>query len=164
VRDVARRNVLVLGLSGTGKSAVCEELYRRGYNALDADEIFGYAADPVTRVPVEGWSSVNWFWDAERLRAVLTSQADEKVIICGGSANQDEVMHLFGMVFTLVVDDDTLRRRLLDRNDPEELARHMDWNRHVAAHAREHGRIVIDATRPLEAVVDELEEHMRRHG
>ena len=30
---MARRNYLVEGLSGAGKSSVCEELVRRSYNA-----------------------------------------------------------------------------------------------------------------------------------
>jgi predicted ATPase len=40
---VAKRNYLVEGLSGAGKSAVHDELLRRGYNAISADRAWAYA-------------------------------------------------------------------------------------------------------------------------
>jgi len=41
-----RRNYLVEGLSGAGKSSVYEELIRRGYKAISTDRAWAYHADP----------------------------------------------------------------------------------------------------------------------
>ena len=48
---MAKRNYLVEGLSGTGKSSVYEELIRRGYKAISADRAWSYSADPETGLP-----------------------------------------------------------------------------------------------------------------
>ena len=43
---MAKRNYLVEGLSGVGKSSVYEELVRRGYTAISTDRAWSYSADP----------------------------------------------------------------------------------------------------------------------
>ena len=45
---MAKRNYLVEGLSGAGKSSVYEELVRRGYTAITTDRAWAYHADPDT--------------------------------------------------------------------------------------------------------------------
>src|SRR5215204_1033932 len=49
---MAKRNYLVEGLSGAGKSSVYEELIRRGYKAISTDRAWAYNADliPVSQV------------------------------------------------------------------------------------------------------------------
>ena len=42
---VGRKNYLVEGLSGTGKTSVCDELQRRGYHAEDCDHLISYTED-----------------------------------------------------------------------------------------------------------------------
>lgn len=56
-------NYLIEGLSGTGKTTVGEELARRGYRVLDADEAFGYYGDPETGISTETKHQLNWLWD-----------------------------------------------------------------------------------------------------
>ena len=71
--------------------------------------------------------------------------------------------HCFDRVVCLVVDDETLRRRLATRTtndlgkDPEERAAALAWNREAEGHYRRRGVAVIDASRPLEAVVRDIE-------
>src|SRR5688572_25330846 len=48
---MAKRNYLVEGLSGAGKSSVYEELIRRGYKAISTDRAWKYHADPDTGLP-----------------------------------------------------------------------------------------------------------------
>ena len=48
---MAKRNYLVEGLSGAGKSSVYEELIRRGYKAISTDRVWKYHADPETGLP-----------------------------------------------------------------------------------------------------------------
>jgi broad-specificity NMP kinase len=41
---MAKKNYLVEGVSGTGKSSVCDELQRRGYKAINGDKELAYRA------------------------------------------------------------------------------------------------------------------------
>jgi broad-specificity NMP kinase len=41
---MVKRNYLVEGVSGTGKSSVCDELRRRGYKAINGDRELAYRA------------------------------------------------------------------------------------------------------------------------
>jgi hypothetical protein len=43
---MAKRNYLVDGLSGVGKTSVYEELIRRGHEAINTDRAWAYHADP----------------------------------------------------------------------------------------------------------------------
>jgi hypothetical protein len=40
------RNYLIEGVSGTGKTSVCDELQRRGYHAIHGDRELAYQGDP----------------------------------------------------------------------------------------------------------------------
>ena len=45
------RNYLIEGVSGTGKTSVCNELQRRGYHAIHGDRELAYQGDPETGEP-----------------------------------------------------------------------------------------------------------------
>ena len=69
--------------------------------------------------------------------------------------------HLFSKVLALVADVPTIRRRIDARPDqfgraPEELAAVLGWQASYEADYRRYGAIIIDATRPLGEVVDEI--------
>ena len=51
LQPMGRRNYLIEGLSGTGKTSVCDELQRRGYHAIHGDRELLTAAirKPVNR-------------------------------------------------------------------------------------------------------------------
>lgn len=150
------------GISGTGKTTVAEELIRRGYNAIDADEAFGYYGDPKTGLPSEEKVQMNWIWDLDKVKSLTKSAANDIVFVCGGAINQDKIKDIFDKRFTLVIDDDTMRQRLLSRtnNDfgkhPDDLARQLEWNKGAIAYAASIGSMVIDATKPVEQVADEI--------
>lgn len=156
-----RMNYLIEGLSGTGKSTVCKELQRRGYRAIEADEAFGFYGDPKTGQPTQDKSQLNWIWDKNKVDRAL-QPSDETIFVCGGSVNQDEFTHYFTQSFVLYVDDDTLRNRLLHRtgNDfgkhPTDLARQLEWNQGVIAYAQQRNLILVDATKTISHVVDEI--------
>ncbi len=69
---------------------------------------------------------------------------------------------LFDRVGCLVVDDETVERRLATRTtnafgkNPEDLDRILGWNRDLEASYREVGAVIIEATRPVEAVAAEV--------
>ena len=62
----------------------------------------------------------------------------------------------------LTVDDDTLRRRLAERTDngygktAEELDGILGANQSFEAMYREHGAVIVDATRPIDEVVTDV--------
>lgn len=144
---MARRNYLVEGLSGTGKSSVYEELIRRGYTAVSTDRAWKYYADPDT------------MWDEQRAVGELESPEPEVLFVCGSSRNLDRFLPYFTKIFNLRIDDDTMRRRLEERTnndfgkEPEEVELMLELNRSDEKPA---GAIDVDATRPLDHVVDEV--------
>jgi dephospho-CoA kinase len=150
------------GLSGTGKSTLYAELARRGCHAVDADAVFGFFADPVTGLPSVVESRATWMWDRRKLRAFAHSCNDVPVFICGGAMNQNEFVDLFEKRFTLHIDSDTMRERLLARTnndygkDADELAEQLELNVHAVEDAERIGAVVIDATKPINEVADEV--------
>jgi hypothetical protein len=156
---VANRNYLVEGLSGVGKSSVYEELIRRGYNAISTDRVWSYNADPNTGLTGGAIGHDTWIWDHQKAVNELESPEPEVLFVCGSSRNSDNFLAYFIKVFTLRIDDDTMRRRLEDRTaddwglGPEAIELMIELNRSDEKPA---GAIEIDATQPLNQVVDEL--------
>lgn len=165
---MARRNYLVESLSGAGKSSVYDELIRRGYKAISTDCAWAYHADPDTGLPGGPIRHDNWVWDRQKAVSELESPEPEVLFVCGSSRNLDHFLPYFTKIFNLRIDDDTMRRRLRGRTPddwelgPEEsyledLTRMidlmLDLNR---SGERPAGAIDVDATQPLDQVVDEL--------
>lgn len=167
---MARNNYLVNGVSGTGKTAVGVELRRRGYRVLDADTELAYFGDPVTLEPIDEQTQRHWMWNEERTLGLLADGHDAELFVCGGAVNEERFRHLFRVVFTLVVDDGTLWQRLTTRpdeglcKDPDYLAAQLVLNQTEPAHARTYGSTLVDASRPLAEVVDEILAHVRGIG
>jgi AAA domain len=165
--------VYITGTPGSGKSAVCNELRRRGYTAYDTDEdAIAFFYDNVTGKPVERqvpaedrtpeWRAQHT-WKARRdtVEELMTTAECEPVFLCGVTANDAcELWDLFSKVFALVVrDEQVLRGRIADRSadsygkNPHELAALLHWQRTAAADYEKLGAILVDASRPLEEVV-----------
>jgi broad-specificity NMP kinase len=167
---MGKRNYLIEGVSGTGKTSVCHELRRRGYAALNSDRDLRQHTDPVTGERLITFSSAQSrhagnLWDVEKVRQLAASQDDEVTFFCGGSRNFNEFIDLFDEVFILDVDAETLNERLEDRADD-------DWGKNkdereliLRLHATKEdlpgNGIVIDATQPLPSVVDEILRHVQ---
>jgi uridine kinase len=162
--------VQIDGLSGTGKSTLCAELGRQGHRAVDADAMFGHFADPTTGLPSDVECRANWMWDSQKLRAFARESHDGLVFICGGAMNQNEFVDLFTIRFMLRIDSDTMRTRLLTRtnNDygksPEDLAEQLELNKHVVEDAERIGSTVVDATRPITEIADDIMRLARSSG
>lgn len=167
---VGRRNYLVEGVSGTGKTAVCQELRRRGLNVVNGDRELAYQGDPVTGRAVSGTTGTavhdHHLWDVERVRAIAGDASEPATFFCGGSRNVEDFLEVFDAVFVLVVDAATLERRL-DARDGDEWAgvgradeRALVRRLHASGAGTPEG-VRLDATQPLGLVVDEL---LRRCG
>jgi broad-specificity NMP kinase len=155
---MGKRNYLVEGVSGTGKTSVCQELRRRGYAAINGDRELAYQGDPATGEKTEGFSHEHHIWDVERVRRLAASQDDEAVFFCGGSRNFNKFIDLFDEVFVLEVDVDTLNERLDSRPDEwgkRKSERDLILRLHATKEDTPSG-VVLDATQPLANVVDEI--------
>src|SRR5947207_25715 len=103
---MAKRNYLVEGLSGAGKSSVYEELIRRGYKAISTDRAWKTQVVPGT-----------FEWNEQRALGELQSSQPDVLFVCGSSSNRDRFLPYFSKVFNLRIDDDTMRRRLRERTN-----------------------------------------------
>jgi hypothetical protein len=158
-------------VSGAGKTAVCTELQRRGYQAIHGDDELAYQGDPDTGQPTDGlkhehsatFISEHHIWDVEKVQAFIANQEEAVTFFCGGSRNFAKFIALFDGVFILEVDLDTCLRRIDERValDPT------DWGAKPAEreisvrmyHSKEavpQNATIIDATAPLARVVDEI--------
>ena len=117
------RNYLIEGVSGAGKTAVCTELQRRGYQAIHGDRELVYRGDPETGLPMAPetgtpaatWMSEHQIWDVEKTKAYIANQDEAVTFFCGGSRNFSKFIDLFDDVFVLDVDLDTMIRRIDER-------------------------------------------------
>ena len=119
---MGRRNFLVEGVSGTGKTSVCDELQRRGFHAIHGDRELAYQGDPKTGEPLDGSTHEHHIWRVDAVRALVADTSAEVTFFCGGSRNSGAFIDLFDDVFVLEVDLDTLTRRLV-RHGPRRNAR-----------------------------------------
>ncbi|MEU1272676.1 hypothetical protein [Streptomyces sp. NPDC005799] len=162
----------VTGNSGTGKSTVSGVLRAWGYVAFDADED-GFSRwidrssgevvmDPPYPVP-EGWlERYGWVIVRERVEALVEESRSRIAFLCGSAENEEDVRDLFDVTVCLVIDEDTLRHRLATRTTnafgqhPEELAAALEWNPRMRAIYESLGATVIDASKPVNEVVDSV--------
>ncbi|WP_243885860.1 nucleoside kinase [Cellulomonas fengjieae] len=107
---MGRANYLVEGLSGTGKTSVCDELRRRGFQAIHGDRELAYPGDPRTGEPFETSGRDDHIWDVAKVRALVADQHEAVTFFCGGSRNFPGFLDAFDAVFVLEVDLPTLHR------------------------------------------------------
>ncbi len=154
------RNYLIEGVSCTGKTSVCKELQRRGYFAINGDCELAYQGDPKTGARTEGITHEHHIWDIDKVKALVASQGEAVTFFCGGSRNFSKFIDLFDGVFVLEVDLDTLNRRLDERPENEwggkKTERELIIRLHQTKEDIPKNGIMIDATAPIEHVVDEI--------
>lgn len=165
--------IWLTGVPGAGKSAVRRELVRRGEIAHDADEEgFRVLLDRATGLPADdpgrgqrppNWHERHWYPIARGRVEELRRSAEHDVVFLAGSVpNELDVWDLFDLVLCLVVDDETLRHRLESRTDndfgkdPAVRDAVLGWNATSALDYERLGATLIDATRPLKDVVDDV--------
>ena len=157
---VGVRNYLVEGVSGSGKTAVCRELNRRGHHAINGDRDLAYQGDPETGEATDSAVHEHHIWDVGRVQALAAGQQEPVTFFCGGSRNFARFIDLFDEVFVLDVDLATLHRRLDQRargewgSEPSE--RDLIVRLHRTKEDIPSAGVVIDATPALPDVVDEI--------
>lgn len=155
------RNVLIEGVSGSGKTSVCHELRRRGFQAINGDTDLAYQGDPETGQPTtEPPTHWHHIWDVEKVKDLADDHTEPLTFFCGGSRNLSKFLPLFDAVFVLGVDRSTLTSRL-DRRPHDEFGavqaeRDLILQLHQTGEGIPKNGIPIDATSPLPKVVDEI--------
>ena len=162
------RNYLVEGVSCTGKTSVCRELRRRGFDVVDGDNELAYQGDPVTGRPTDTSSHLHHLWDAAKVRGLAEDHRQAATFFCGGSRNFSQFLDVFDEVFVLDVDRETLERRL-DARAPDDFGaapseRELVLRLHATQEDVPATGVRIDATAPLGDVVDEILRLTRRTG
>ena len=155
------RNYLIEGVSGTGKTSVCNELQRRGYHVIHGDDELAYQGDPETGKPTDGFVHEHHIWHVDKVRALVANQDEAVTFFCGGSRNFAKFIDLFDDVFVLEVDLDTMNRRLDERPDSEwgggkPPERELLVRLHQTKEDNPKNGISIDATASVAPVVEEI--------
>ena len=166
--------IYVTGISGAGKSEVRKELQKRGYEAHGTDEdglaaFYNRSTDKVVITPPNATSRnprwrLNHAWKVRRdkIEELATKAKDKPIFLCGVVENDNEVWDLFSNVVALVFDEETLKHRIQTRtaNDfgqnPHEFEAILGWQKTAKDDYSKLGATIIDATHPIEQVVDSV--------
>ena len=146
-------NILVTGMSGTGKSTALDELGRRGFRVVDTDS--------------PAWSewipaAAEWLWREDRIAALLAEEADDVLYVSGCMSNQGKFYDRFDAVVLLSAPLDVILERVTNRttNDygkgPGELGLIRFHLETVEPLLRATCTHELDASRPLADVADAL--------
>jgi broad-specificity NMP kinase len=162
----------ITGNSGTGKSEVCVALAEKGYRTIDSD--LGMAVwvntntDEVIHAVDTGRLSQDWFRDhrwvlaRSRVEELAGAARTQTAFLCGLVQNDEELWDLFDVRICLVLDDTTIRERLSQRSGnpfgkaPAELEAALRFNGPFVAKYTALGATLIDSSRPLEEVVQDV--------
>src|SRR5690606_11561498 len=157
------KRVLLTGTSGTGKSAVIEELTARGYKAVDVDvpgysELVPAPEDELTG-PGPGW---DWVWQPERIQTLLSTEDASILFISGTSPNQGAFYAQFDHVILLSAPTELILRRLATRTNnafgksPDEVERVLALIKEIEPLLRRSADHEIDTSAPLDQVVSQI--------
>jgi hypothetical protein len=152
---------------------VAAELARRGRLSVDADDesLARWVDDAgqVVRTPAmsdPGWLSRHrWEWDPVRLDEILSAagRTGQTLYVCGNASNVTSFFRRFDIVILLEIDEPTMLRRLDEPSREGEFGRGDDtrvllrsWLPGFQAQVRTLGAQVVDATAPLEAVIESI--------
>jgi dephospho-CoA kinase len=145
------RRILVTGMSGTGKSTALAELGRRGFRVVDTDS-------PAW----SEWAQDEWLWREDRMAELLAADHGRALFVSGCMSNQGKFYDRFDAVVLLAAPAEVVLDRIEARttNDygktPAERALVLHHLASVEPRLRATCTHEIDASRPLEEVVDAL--------
>ena len=139
------------GMSGTGKSTALVELGRRGFRVVDTDS-------PAW----SEWAQDEWLWREDRIADLLAAEDEQPLFVSGCMSNQVKFYDRFDAVVLLSAPAEVILARIECRttNDYGKTAAERALVLHhletVEPRLRATSTHEIDASRPLEEVVDAL--------
>lgn len=165
---------LITGVAGTGKSSAAKELRRRGYAAYDTEEGFSYYVDKQTgeRCAYPSNPSEAWYMRHERvfdekiLNNLFKKHAGEDLFISSITANQKKFYPQFEKIFLLTAEDSLITHRLGTRTNnyfgrnPLDLQRVISRHKDFDDELKAAGAVVIDASKPISEMVDQILGHL----
>lgn len=169
---IMNKSILITGVAGTGKSAVCDELNKLGYKALGIEDIDGLftMVHKKTGKPFKNYDDDNlelvkqadWICDKKKLQHLMRKNSKGIVFYCGTASNLADLLHLFDKIFLLKVSQKILRERLSTRTSnnfgrTSEAQKWMfSWKSRWENHLKEKVAIVIDASRSLREIAKDI--------
>lgn len=155
--------ILITGMSGTGKTAVIQELAGRGYPAHDLDTpewsewIEAAPSDGLT--PVQG---KDWVWRESRVRALLSGADGGTLFVSGCAENMHRLFPLIDCIILLTAPAETIVARLAARapggygHAADERRKVLTLIATVEPLLRKSADREIDTRKPVQATVDEI--------
>lgn len=166
--------VFITGVSTSGKSTIARRLSERGYRAYDLehhgisawfDKRTGARDAEFGQVPerTKEWMDAHeWRVSIDRVKDIAKEAGDRPVFLCGGGANEKDIIALCDTVIFLRTDEKTIRQRVVVPRDhtygtrPHELAAIIDSNAQKEQEYERLGAIMIDARQALDNVVEDV--------
>jgi dephospho-CoA kinase len=155
--------VLVTGMSGTGKSTVLRQLSERGHQIVDTDDE-GWSQE----LPTADGLTREQLWREDRMDALLADTSIGLLFVAGCASNQGRFYGRFDAVVLLSAPVEVLLERIAFRDtnafgkDPAERERILQDLAEVEPLLRATATAELDTRRPLDEVVDAIEELARR--
>lgn len=166
--------IFITGISTSGKSTLATELHKQGYEAYDTEhngisawhnKTTGERAAEFGKIPerTPEWASQHeWLISKDWVAETADRAKDKLIFLCGGSANEAEIRAMCDKVIWLKTNEATIRQRVNNPRDhdygtrPHELNAAIEANKHKEIEYSAYGAIIVDATQPIEVVVDEI--------
>ncbi len=166
------KRIYITGISGTGKSAIAEELNKRGIYTIDIDKseydlCFWQNNETLEKVYFEygmnkDWMEAHgWFCDIEKLKKMLDVPKDI-IVVVGLAQNQNEYLDLFDEIFLLQCKEEIFLERIKVRpsNDfgkhPLEKEYILDFYKKFEKVTLEKGAVSINTEERLNVVVENI--------
>jgi dephospho-CoA kinase len=165
--------IYITGSSGAGKSTVRKELQERGFEAHDTDEDgFSHWVNIKTKAQVripeatnrpKGWLDEHaYMLSPEKVEELKEKASSQKVFLCGIPSNDIDFFNVFDKIIFLEIDKETMLDRIKNRRNntfgqsEDSLALLLKWFDPIRLRYEKAGPTFIDATKPINLVVDEI--------
>lgn len=166
--------ILVTGISTSGKSTMAKELSKRGYEAHDLEhngisawfhKEKGTRDAEFAQVPDRSkeWADAHeWRTSMDWINDIAKKATNKTIFLCGGAANEKDIIALCDKVIWLRTDEKTIRERVNIPRDhtygtvPHELVDAIEGNIQKEKVFEQLGATMIDARRPLDEVVQDV--------
>jgi hypothetical protein len=162
--------VRIVGVPGTGKTTVCEGLEARGYMSRDIDrDGFAIPVDNSTGAlaktiePTAEWHSQHsWRLNLYKVHRLRILSDNALAFLCGTVTDDSRLWDQFDMNIALLANEATIAHRLAARTNHTFGKSQQERDlvlRNMAGKNEQYrmmGAVLIDSTRPVEAVIDEV--------